>query len=154
MLRRRRVERAADEPVPTTLAHDTHLKGTLRFDSTLRIDGRFDGEIRSDGRLLIGESATVHASIDVGSAVIGGTVRGDVKAADSIELLATARVFGDVGTARLIVADGAVFEGELDMGAARDRNAPAAAVPDAAVPQAAVPQGAAGPSLTPRRASE
>lgn len=129
MLRRRRTERAADEPLPTTLAGETYLKGTLRFDSTLQIDGRFDGEIRSTGRLLIGESATVRASIEVGSAVIGGAVHGDIRAADSIELLATARVYGDVGTARLIMADGAVFEGELDMGGAeRDRGAPAAAV--------------------------
>lgn len=126
MLRRKRIERAADETLPTILASETFLKGTLRFDSTLQIDGRFEGEIHSKGRLLIGESATVRASIDVGSAVIGGAVHGDIKAADSIELLATARVFGDVVTERLIMADGAVFEGELDMGgAARDRGAPA-----------------------------
>lgn len=126
MLRRKRIERAADEALPTILASETFLKGTLRFDSTLQIDGRFEGEIHSKGRLLIGESATVRASIDVGSAVIGGAVHGDIKAADSIEFLATARVFGDVVTERLIMADGAVFEGELGMGgAARDRGAPA-----------------------------
>ncbi len=150
MLRRRRVERAADEPLPTTLARETHLKGTLRFESTLQIDGRFDGEIHSNGRLLIGESATVHARIEVGSAVIGGTVRGDVKAADSIELLATARVFGDVVTARLIVADGAVFEGELDMSGVEQDSVEQ----DGGVPAATVRERLGGPSLTPRRASE
>lgn len=142
MLRRKRVERerTADEPLPTTLARETHLKGVLRFDSALQIDGRFDGSIHSTGRLLVGESAMVRASIEVGSAVIGGTVRGDIKAVDSVEMLATARVFGDVGTARLIVADGAVFEGELDMsGAAQDRDVSAAT---------------ARPSLTPGGANE
>lgn len=103
------------------------MKGLLRFDSVLQINGKFDGEIRSAGRLLVGEYGEVCAKVEVGSAVIGGTVRGDIKATDSVEMLATARVFGDVGTARLIVADGAVFEGELEMsGTPQERDASAA----------------------------
>ncbi len=129
MLGRKRPERFAAEAPPTTLAPETHLKGLLRFDSALQINGRFDGEIRSAGRLMIGEGALVCATIEVGSAVIGGTVRGDIKAIDSVEILATARVFGDLGTARLIVADGAVFEGELEMsGSPQERDGSAAPV--------------------------
>ena len=97
------------------------MKGVLRFDSVLQINGSFDGEIHSGGRLLVGEDGKVCAKIQVGSAVIGGTVRGDIKATDSVEMLATARVIGDVGTARLIVADGAVFEGELEMGGTSEK---------------------------------
>ena len=56
-------------------------------------------------------------------------MRGDIKAIDSVEMLATARVFGDLGTARLIVADGAVFEGELEMsGSPQERDGSAAPV--------------------------
>ena len=129
MLGRKRPERFAAEASPTTLAPETHLKGLLRFDSALQINGRFDGEIHSAGRLMIGEGALVCATIKVGSAVIGGTVRGDIKAIDSVEMLATARVFGDIGTARLIVADGAVFEGELEMsGSPQERDGSAAPV--------------------------
>lgn len=106
------------------------MKGLLRFDSVLQINGTFDGEIHSAGRLLVGENGQVCAKIEVGSAVIGGTVRGDIKAADSVEMLATARVFGDVGTARLIVADGAVFEGELEMSGTSDKRDASAAPPE------------------------
>ena len=57
-------------------------------------------------------------------------MRGDIKAADSVEMLATARVFGDVGTARLIVADGAVFEGELEMSGTSDKRDASSASPE------------------------
>ncbi len=124
MLGRKRPEqRPNPDAPPTTLSPETHMKGSLRFDSVLQINGTFDGEIHSAGRLLVGEDGQVSAKIQVGSAVIGGTVRGDIKA--------TARVFGDVGTARLIVADGAVFEGELEMsGTSEKRDAPATPAED------------------------
>ncbi len=132
MLGRKRPEqRPNPDAPPTTLSPETHMKGSLRFDSVLQINGTFDGEIHSAGRLLVGEDGQVSAKIQVGSAVIGGTVRGDIKATDSVEMLSTARVFGDVGTARLIVADGAVFEGELEMsGTSEERDAPATPAED------------------------
>ncbi len=127
MIGRKRPERPTADAPPTTLSPETHLKGLLRFDSALQINGNFEGEIHSAGRLLVGADALVCAKIKVGSAVIGGTVRGDIRATDSLEMLATARVFGDVGTARLIVADGAVFEGELEMsGSPQERDTSAA----------------------------
>ncbi len=130
MLGRKRPERPNSEAPPTTLSAETQMKGLLRFDSVLQINGTFDGEIHSAGRLLVGENGQVCAKIEVGSAVIGGTVRGDIKAADSVEMLATARVFGDVGTARLIVADGAVFEGELEMSGTSEKRDASSASPE------------------------
>ena len=112
---RRRAARSAAELPATILAAETHFKGLLKFGDALRVNGKLDGEIRSTGRLYIGQGAVVRADIKVGSAVIDGTVRGDIVASDSIEMLASARVFGDVRTARLKVGDGVVFEGELAM---------------------------------------
>ena len=101
---------------PKTLAAETPLKGLLQVACVLQINGRFEGEIHSTGRLMVGEGAVRHPSIKVGSAVIGDRVCGDLKAIDSVEMLPTARVCGDMGAARLIVADRVAFEGELEMG--------------------------------------
>lgn len=114
MSRRRAAGTAAEIPA-TILAPDTHFKGLMRFGELLKVAGKLDGEIRSSGCLSIVEGAVVRADIKVGSAVIGGTVRGDIEATNSVEMLASARVFGDVRTARIKVEGGVVFEGELAM---------------------------------------
>lgn len=100
----------------TTLGAETHFSGTLRFKDSLRIRGRFEGEIDATGRLYIDPEAEVTArSIRATSVVVGGTVHGDIEAADRIEMLASAKVYGNVKTARLRIADGVIFEGACEM---------------------------------------
>jgi cytoskeletal protein CcmA (bactofilin family) len=100
----------------TTLGAETLFSGTLRFKESLRIRGKFEGEIDATGRLYIDPEAVVTArSIRATSVVVGGTVHGDIEAADRIEMLASAKVYGNVRTARLRIADGVIFEGSCEM---------------------------------------
>ena len=105
-----------DYVVATTLGTETSFKGTLRFRDSLRIRGSFEGDIDATGRLYIDGDATVSAGhIVATSVVIGGTVRGDIEAPDRVEMLPSAKVYGNVRTARLRIADGVVFEGACEM---------------------------------------
>jgi len=107
---------APDYVVATTLGVETSFKGTLRFRDSLRIRGTFEGDIEATGRLYIDGDATVNARrIVATSVVIGGTVRGDIDAPDRVEMLSSAKVYGNVRTARLRIADGVVFEGACEM---------------------------------------
>jgi len=47
--------------------------------------------------------------------VIGGTVKGNVEATEKLEMLSTGKVFGNIRTAKLKIADGVVFEGKCEM---------------------------------------
>jgi cytoskeletal protein CcmA (bactofilin family) len=108
-----------DEDIPliaTTFGRETSFAGTLRFKDSLRIKGRFEGEIDAMGRLYIDADAIVNARrIRATNVVVGGTVRGDIEAADRLEMLSTAKVYGNVRTAKLRIADGVVFEGSCEM---------------------------------------
>ena len=105
-----------DYVVATTLGAETAFKGTLRFRDSLRIRGAFEGDIDATGRLYVDGDATVNARhIVATSVVIGGTVRGDIDAPDRVEMLPSAKVYGNVRTARLRIADGVVFEGSCEM---------------------------------------
>jgi cytoskeletal protein CcmA (bactofilin family) len=100
----------------TTLGAETSLSGTLRFKESLRIRGKFEGEIDATGRLYIDQEALVTAkNIRATSVVVGGTVHGDIEAVDRIEMLASAKVYGNVRTAHLRIADGVIFEGACEM---------------------------------------
>lgn len=100
----------------TTLGAETSFSGTLRFKDSLRIKGKFRGEIEATGKLYIDSEAVVDAkTIRATSVIVGGTVHGDIEAADRIEMLPSAKVYGNVRTARLRIADGVVFEGACEM---------------------------------------
>jgi cytoskeletal protein CcmA (bactofilin family) len=103
------------EKITTTLGKETNFNGTLKFKESLKIDGSFEGEIESSGYLYIENGATVTANIRVGSVVIGGIVRGNVEASEKLEMLATGKVYGNIRTAKLKIADGVVFEGKCEM---------------------------------------
>jgi cytoskeletal protein CcmA (bactofilin family) len=105
----------AHEKIVTILGKETNFNGILRFKESLKIDGRFEGEIESPGFLYIENGATVTADIKVGAVVIGGVVRGNIEASDRLEMLATGKVFGNIRTAKLNIADGVVFEGKCEM---------------------------------------
>ena len=94
----------------------SHIRGDLAFEETFRIDGRFEGKIRSGTELILGDTADVAAEIDVGRLSVNGTLKGSVRAAERVELLSGARVFGDIITPVLRIEEGAHFEGSCQMG--------------------------------------
>jgi len=102
--------------IATTLGKETSFSGTLKFKDSLRIKGKFEGEIDSLGRLIIDGDAVVNARrIRASSVIVGGVVRGDIEAVDRLEMLPSAKVYGNVRTSKLRIADGVVFEGKCEM---------------------------------------
>jgi cytoskeletal protein CcmA (bactofilin family) len=104
-----------NERIRTTLGKETDFNGTMKFKDSLKIIGKFKGEIVSPGFLYIENGAEVKANIKVGSVIIGGVVKGNVIAKEKLEMLETGKVFGNIKTAKLKIADGVVFEGKCEM---------------------------------------
>ncbi len=117
------------EPAPAPAARGlvgylykgSRVTGQLTFQGSARIEGNVDGEIHCHGTLNIGERAEVRAKISADVVVIRGKVEGNVVAKDKVELVAPARLFGDIDTPRLIITEGVVFDGDCTMGVARQR---------------------------------
>jgi cytoskeletal protein CcmA (bactofilin family) len=94
----------------------TTLTGETNFQAMLRVDGHLTGRVISDnGLLVVGSGGQVDADILVSAATIGGTVNGDIVATEKVELGRTARVIGNIQTPRLMIEDGAIFEGNCSM---------------------------------------
>jgi len=96
---------------------DASMTGTLTFKDpvNLQINGQFDGTLHTKGNLAIGEKAHVKATIQGEAITVGGSVEGDITATSRVELLTTARVVGKVSSPRVIMQDGAVLHGTLEM---------------------------------------
>lgn len=105
-----------NQEYPTTLGPDTVFKGQLQFEKGVRLLGKFDGEITSEGQLLIADGASLNGDVKAGAIRIEGQVKGNLNAATKVQLSASARLEGDLQTARLEVAEGAVLIGRCVVG--------------------------------------
>jgi excisionase family DNA binding protein len=96
---------------------DAAMSGTLTFKDpvNLRINGKFEGTLETKGNLRIGPKANVDAHISGDDITIAGRVNGDIVARDRLTLEASAIVQGEVKVARLVVNDGAIFDGQCTM---------------------------------------
>ncbi|MDR2663267.1 MAG: polymer-forming cytoskeletal protein [Treponema sp.] len=92
------------------------LDGFLRFKETLCIQGKFRGTIEATGALIVDRGASVDADhISVSSLTVHGSVSGQVRAVDKVDMLSGSQVRGDVAASRLRIADGVLFEGQCSM---------------------------------------
>lgn len=89
--------------------------GLLSFWGTARIEGSLAGEVASRGTLEVGPAATVVGRVEVDVLIVEGAVEGEVFARERVEVLPGAQVTATIRTPRLAVAEGAHFEGRLDM---------------------------------------
>jgi cytoskeletal protein CcmA (bactofilin family) len=105
----------AYEKTESRLGSATVLKGTLKFSTSVRISGRFEGEIESTGFLYVEYGAEVRADIKAKSIVVGGVIHGNIEAYEKIEMLPSGKIYGNVRTAKLKIADGVIFEGKCEM---------------------------------------
>lgn len=101
--------------VATVFGKDTEFYGDLSFSKSLQINGYFEGEISEGGFLVIGEGAEVKANISAKTVIIQGTVHGNVEAINRLEIHPNGRLYGNIRTAKLKIADGVVFEGKCEM---------------------------------------
>ena len=94
------------------------FEGKLSFKDTVRIDGHFSGEITSENTLVVGESGVIEADIRSQTVIVSGTIHGNVLASKRVVLHKSARLDGDVETPSLVMEEGAVLNGKLNMAAA------------------------------------
>ncbi|MGQ9629653.1 MAG: bactofilin family protein [bacterium] len=103
--------------INTILGTGTTFEGVLSFEGNIRIQGEFRGEINTDDTLTIGETGDVTAKVRAGNIIVmGGKLTGNIEAKNKIEMLAGARVYGNIKTPRLIINDGVLFNGRCQMG--------------------------------------
>lgn len=101
----------------THIGKSVAFDGELSSDEDLRIDGTIKGHVNvREATVTVGEFATLKADIRARQVVVQGTVDGSIAASLRIELTATAKVSGSLTAERVVIAEGARFNGGVDMG--------------------------------------
>lgn len=93
-----------------------HIKGEVTVEESLNIEGKIEGTINSkDKTLTVGKKGHVKAEIHSSVVEARGKIEGEIHSKDVVHLYSTAVVQGTIHCARLIVDDGATFEGQIGM---------------------------------------
>jgi cytoskeletal protein CcmA (bactofilin family) len=99
----------------TIVGPGTLVKGELAAEGAVEIAGAIEGEVRVGGHCRVRQGARVDGRIEAKTLLIEGTVDGPALVADKIEIGASARVHSNIQARVVAVADGAVFEGQVQM---------------------------------------
>jgi len=93
------------------------FKGELSADEDLIIEGCIEGTIAHHKKhLTIGEQGRVTADIHASSVIVLGQLIGNINSEGIVSLAKGANVKGDIFCARIVMEDGARFQGKIDMG--------------------------------------
>lgn len=106
---------APPSKVNTVIGKETFFKGSIKTKGLIRIDGEMEGDIITEGDVVIGESGKVQLDLKARHVAIAGRFEGSLEADGKLEIKSSGIVIGSVKTNGLLVDDGAIFSGNMDM---------------------------------------
>jgi cytoskeletal protein CcmA (bactofilin family) len=110
---RRPVPREAKESV---ISAEISITGTINGSGHVRIAGRFEGDVHIEGDLTVEAGAKLTGGVRANSVTIGGEIEGNIESAESVEILSTGILNGDLKAGTLTVASGSRMRGRVEFG--------------------------------------
>jgi len=108
----------------TVIAKTAHVKGEIKGAGEIRIEGTVKGTLDCSALVLVAPGGRVDGEIRAETSMISGNVKGDIFASQKIELTPTAEVEGNITSPRVLIREGANFDGQVYMTGKKGGNAP------------------------------
>ncbi len=108
--------------ISNRINHGTVIEGTVDSDSDLRIEGIIRGTLKAQSKVAVGPTGLIEGDIHCKVADIEGRIIGDIEVSEILILKSTAIVEGNIHTAKIIIENGARFDGICNMGAKESKN--------------------------------
>lgn len=99
----------------TILGKGSVFEGKLNVEHTLRIDGKFTGDINTTDTLIVGKEGNINGNVEAKMLIVGGKLSGTAKIKEKIVLETKSEFHGDMKTTRLVIDEGAIFDGRCSM---------------------------------------
>ena len=100
----------------TLIGKGSVFKGNLDVKHSLRVDGKFVGNIKSTDSIIIGREGEIEGEVTVKNGVVGGKINGKIVASGKVTLESTSVFQGQLKAGKLVIDEGAVFDGTSRMG--------------------------------------
>jgi cytoskeletal protein CcmA (bactofilin family) len=99
----------------TIISGANTLEGTVAGPGDVQVDGRITGAVDITGNLLVADHGVVEGKIKARSVTVAGSVKGDITGIERIELQPSSKVEGNITAPRILINDGATFDGKVFM---------------------------------------
>ncbi len=93
----------------------TVINGDIQSEGDIRIDGTLKGNLVTRGKVVVGPTGFIHGEITCRNADLSGRTEGKVMVSELLALKASAKVKGEIHTAKLSIEPNAVFTGTCNM---------------------------------------
>ena len=97
------------------IGNGTEIKGDITANGDVRIDGRLLGNINTQNKLIVGKTGYVEGEINAKIADISGKIKGKLNSKEITYLRNTSDFDGDLTTSKLVIEEGANFNGTCTM---------------------------------------
>jgi len=99
----------------TLIAAGAKLVGEVSGDTDVMIEGTVEGTVNPSSDVTVGDEGLVVGKIDAQRVRIAGKVKGNVRGKESVEILSSGSLEGDVSSPGMVIGDGAFFKGRVEM---------------------------------------
>lgn len=110
----------SSRPEPTTrlgavIGKTIVVKGSIAGREDIQVDGRLEGDVDlPENRCTIGPGGHIQGGVKAREIVVQGSVHGNLEASERIEIRRSAKVVGDIRSARFVMEDESYFKGNVD----------------------------------------
>ena len=99
----------------TVIANDTRFKGTITCREQILIAGIVEGDIDCGGIVWVARAGRIYANVYARKVIVEGEIYGNIESAEYVELRSEGRLIGDLKAAKIRMAPGCYFDGEVTM---------------------------------------
>ncbi len=101
----------------TIVGKSTKIEGKMEVSQSIRIDGTFKGTLSATDTLIVGATGELsEVNVNVKNAIVGGKIKGNIKASNKVTLESTSKLEGDLTAKLLVIEEGALFSGNCSSG--------------------------------------
>jgi cytoskeletal protein CcmA (bactofilin family) len=101
---------SSSRKLETIVGDGTIVEGKVSVKGTIRVDGIVEGDVQADW-VVVGETGRIRGNTRTRGMVVGGSVEGNIEAAEIVELKGKAAMTGEILAPKLGISEGAVFNG-------------------------------------------
>ena len=99
----------------TVIGAGITIEGEITSDEDVVVHGTVRGKLTAKESVTIEHGAVIEADVAGGTLIVAGSITGNITSSDRVDLQTGAKVVGNVKAARITIADGAQFKGNVDM---------------------------------------
>lgn len=105
-----------DSSAVNKIGPGTVIEGDIISQNDIRIDGTIMGNIQSKRKIMMGEKSDVKGNIQTETMIVMGNFDGEMEISGTLHLHKSAKMNGKIRANKLVVEEGAEFNGECQTG--------------------------------------